>query len=211
MYFLVILFFAWKYKPSLYKFLEAGSLLFGKIYINFWIVSSYLIQVSQAFFPMLPQSLHSCFSKASSKTQTFAENQYTEFLRSRNSNEEIWNLRSEGTVLTTDCSRVLVPVQKLFLTCVGSLWDILGMIVVLHTRSFVYWMVLGRLQLMFFAGYLCPFLCFSFSCELNVSALSFWQGIWSPCLLCLIQVSMCLFCTSHPVSSPLQCSHLLSS
>lgn len=39
MYFLVILLFALKYKPSLYKFLEAGSLLFGKLDVNFQIVS----------------------------------------------------------------------------------------------------------------------------------------------------------------------------
>lgn len=147
---------------------------------------------------MLPQSFHSCFSKLSSKTQTFAENKYIEFLRSMSSDEAFWNPGSEGTVLITDCSRILVPVQKLFHTflcwfSVGHLGDDYC-IAYKDILNFAYWMVLGRLQLMFFAGYLCPFLCFSFSCELNVNAFgllaycAFSRSAWV-CLVHLITVS----------------------
>ena len=83
---------------------------------------------------------------------------------------ETWGAKGESSQLTVPES--LCQSREFFLcSCVGSLWDILGMgRIILHTRSFVNRMVLRRLHLMLFAGYLCPFICFSFPCGLNVGA-----------------------------------------
>lgn len=56
------------------------------------------------------------------------------------------------------------PLREFFLhSYVGCLWDVLGMgRIVVHTRSFLCRMALRRFQLLVFAGYLYPLLCFFF-------------------------------------------------
>lgn len=148
---------------------------------------------------MLPQSFHSCFSKLSSKTQTFAENKYTEFLISMSSGEEIWNPGSEGTVLITDCSRILVPVQKPFLTFMC--WFSVGCLGDDHCIAHEEFCVLNDFREVA-VNVLC---CLSMSISLLFHLLWaecvcvwFCEGLWNPsCLRCLIQVSMYLFGTCH--------------
>lgn len=82
--------------------------------------------------------------------------------------------------------------------------------IVLRTRTFVYSMVLRRLQLMLFAGYLYPFICFSFCCGLNVSACYFVKVSGKSFMLTVPYQGQCVFAwhisSLHlPFSSPHVC------
>lgn len=113
---------------------------------------------------------------------------------------ETWGVKGESLQLTVPES--LCQSREFFLSsCVGSLWNILGMgRIVLHARSSAYRMFLRRLQFMLFAGCLCLFICFFFSCGLNVGACHPIKVSGKSFLLTVPHPAQCVF--AWHISSP---------